>query len=405
MRILMLSPTLGDAFGQERVLRDSTLLLAQAGHEIYHLGEKICGKLPECSGIFAVPELTSGNPAAVGRAKRFLDEVKPDLIHWIDQFEPNFMHWMNRNYPAVLTAHTVSPTCPASHRMTQNHQVCSEQSGWKCLWNNKRFHCLSGFRTDLHRTHVIHNFRKKRRALKELHAVVAISKYVQDTLIRDGFPKEKVHLIYNPVEKPAGLVPMDSAPKKLLVSACRLVELKGLAIALHALHKIQDLEWTYWICGEGPLETSLRHLVVKLGLQSRVEFKGRTTRETMLRIFADSYTVLQPNLGPEGFGLSAAEAGSLGIPVIASDIPALNEIVVDQETGYLFAAGNASELAVKLQRLLSDEREHRRLAENASRSIQERYSPKQHLEKTLQVYDLVLGRTKLKRINHALNLF
>ena len=61
MRIAMLSPTLGDAFGQEKVMRNSSALLRERGHEVYFIGEESAGEIPQINGVEIFPGLTGSH--------------------------------------------------------------------------------------------------------------------------------------------------------------------------------------------------------------------------------------------------------------------------------------------------------------------------------------------------------
>jgi glycosyltransferase involved in cell wall biosynthesis len=96
---------------------------------------------------------------------------------------------------------------------------------------------------------------------------------------------------------------------------------------------------------------------------------------------------VQPNRGPEPFGLSVAEANALGTPVIAADLPALSEIILNQETGLLFRPGDSQHLSEVISRLLQDEKLRQQLASQGIDRIKKEFSPENHLKKTIAVYE------------------
>lgn len=402
----MFSPVLGDAFGQERVMRDSIRLLRSCGQEVYLFGDTVAGHLPECEKVFPMEGLSDLQPLSpkiernnlVEGVFMRLDSVKPDLVHFIDQFDADLMNQIASRYPTVFTAHTVAPTCPSSQRLIYFNQVeqlssiCTKKSGWSCIFYNKMFGCLSGFKTDLHRAHAIYHFKKKREALTKFRKIIAISKFVEDTLLADGFDPKMISTVYNPVSVEE-VSPMTDAPNPLIVCASRLVELKGVDFLIHALKKIEALPWTLWICGDGPLRADLTNLVGSLNLNNRVIFKGRTSREETTRILQAATLVAQPNIGPEGFGLTVAEAQCLGKPVVAFNVPALNEILQDEETGLLARPKSVDNLSEKIERLLRDPALCSQLGKAGSARMQNRFSAAAHLKGTLEVYRDCLSET------------
>ena len=117
-----------------------------------------------------------------------------------------------------------------------------------------------------------------------------------------------------------------AADQRVLVVAGRMVPAKGQMTALDAFAAVAadwpDLQLD--LIGDGPDRAALEARAAALGLSGRVDFPGWCSRdETMARI-AGADALLVPSLH-EGFGLALAEAMALGVPAIASDIPALRE--------------------------------------------------------------------------------
>lgn len=395
----MVSETVGDAFGQERVVRDSTALLRAGGHDVRFLAGRKIGE-PSCDGIALVPELFRMNaltPRAHARrildeAMGFLETVRPDVVHLVDAPDARFLRAITARYGVMATAHTVALTCPASGRFIRGDSVCAERSGWRCLALNKRYGCLSYFKSDLHRLHAIHEYRAKRRALVKARAVGAISRYVEATLRRDGWRDDQVRYVPNPVTAPLGVAPRAGVPAGLITCASRLVPMKGIDRLLGAVARLSGVEWALWICGDGPSRASLETLARDLGVAERVRFLGATPYAETQSLVAASRCLVQANLGPEGFGLAVAEASALGVPVVAFGVPALDEIVVHGETGLLARPGDADSLRDALHAVLADPERARALGENGRRLVRERYAPERHLEATVAAYAYCTAR-------------
>lgn len=382
-------------------MRDSARALRARGARVYFIGDEMRGELPECDGSLLVPGLSSLNEfsprAAVlesrARVRGFIDDNKANLVHLIEQFEPGLESMLCENYPTVLSAHTVAPTCPASTRVDAAGNICERRSGWSCLWQHHRQGCLSHFKTDLHRAHAVYGYRRRRGALREARAVIAVSRYLERLLIADGWPADKVKLVYNPVTAAAPVKPAVGLPNNLIVCAARLVAMKGIDRLLRALAPLASEEWTLWVCGEGPAREALSKLRDALRLGERVVFRGRLAYQEMPGTLAGSAFLVQPNLGPEGFGLSVAEASLAGIPVVAFGVPALDEIVVPGENGLLANPGDIDDLTRQLRRALTDRTFRERCRERGPRLMRERFSLEAHAEATWRVYEHALGGT------------
>jgi glycosyltransferase involved in cell wall biosynthesis len=127
-------------------------------------------------------------------------------------------------------------------------------------------------------------------------------------------------------------------------SVCRLIEQKGLSDGLRAFWQVsrQSSEAHYVIIGDGPLREQLQQEVEGYGLAHRVHFLG--WRKDAAQLMAGLDALVMPSKW-EGFGLVVLEAMAAKLPVIATRVSALPEIVVDGETGFLVAPDDIQALS------------------------------------------------------------
>jgi glycosyltransferase involved in cell wall biosynthesis len=138
-----------------------------------------------------------------------------------------------------------------------------------------------------------------------------------------------------------------------LLSVGRLIPKKGYATAMEALGALQDFDWEWTLVGEGEERESLGLLAQEKGIADRVHFVGFVENPRPFYESADFF--LMPSRW-EGFGLVAAEAMASGVPVLASDVPGLAEIVGrnGRGGGWLIPPESPHEWRRVLSRLLSD---------------------------------------------------
>jgi len=136
-------------------------------------------------------------------------------------------------------------------------------------------------------------------------------------------------------------------------TACRLVPLKGLAHLIDAMALLRgDLPaLRLEIAGSGPQRAALEAQVRRAGLDDRVTFLG--WQGDLARVFPRWDIFCLPSL-EEAFGIAALEAMAAGLPVVASAVGGLPELVDHDRTGHLVPAGNAASLARSLRQLAED---------------------------------------------------
>ena len=155
-------------------------------------------------------------------------------------------------------------------------------------------------------------------------------------------------------------------------AVARFVPDKGLDQLLHAVSllatRFPDLQCL--LAGDGPLREDLRSLSRTLGLEGRVLFAGYRTDIPRVLSAMDLYMLPTRR---EGFGVAFAEAMSMEVPVIASRIPPLDEIVADGHTGALADVGSPDAFARAAEPLLADPDLRRKMGQAARRRVLERF--------------------------------
>ena len=146
-------------------------------------------------------------------------------------------------------------------------------------------------------------------------------------------------------ENPPDDVPADA---RILLAVSRLTPQKGLDVALRALPLLAP-DTVLVVLGDGPERAELERLAQQLDIERRVFLLGRVPD---VAAWLRRATVLVHPARWEGFGLGVLEAMLAGLPVVASNISSLPELVVDGETGILVHADDAPALALGVARAL-----------------------------------------------------
>ncbi|MGH3072899.1 MAG: glycosyltransferase family 4 protein [Gaiellaceae bacterium] len=183
-----------------------------------------------------------------------------------------------------------------------------------------------------------------------------------------------------PMPEEAGVPP--EAPLALAVG--RLIAQKDHATLLRAfaLVREQQPDARLVILGAGPLEAETRGLVSELRLGDAVLLPGRTE----IRDWLARANVFVHTSRWEGFGIVLLEAMLASLPVVATRVSAVPEVVVDGETGLLTEPGDVQAVSAALGSLLADPERARALGKAGRRRAREEFSVAAMAERTLAVY-------------------
>ncbi len=143
------------------------------------------------------------------------------------------------------------------------------------------------------------------------------------------------------------------------------------------------------IAGTGNQKSLLESKLMETNLLEKVEFLG--FRKDMLNVYALLDLLVIPS-EHESFGLVAVEAMSMGIPVLASDVPGLNEVVKEEVSGFQFESRNPKSLAEKLNFIIEHPEKRTQIIENAKLFVQN-YDIKTYYNNMLKAYDLAFKNT------------
>jgi glycosyltransferase involved in cell wall biosynthesis len=212
--------------------------------------------------------------------------------------------------------------------------------------------------------------------------VLAISESVAHFAIeQQGFPRELVEILHNPVDlgrfrpgtansRSAGRAELGLAQDaSVVICVARFDPVKGVDVLLEAWPEVVSMNRrsTLLLAGDGPLRESLEQQARALGITESIRFLGyRSDVESLLHT-ADICVVPSRS---EGLSLAAVEAMASGLPVVASRVGGIPEVVEDGRTGLLVEAENPKALASAITRLLGDTPLRIRLAASAGRAAQ-----------------------------------
>jgi len=201
--------------------------------------------------------------------------------------------------------------------------------------------------------------------LRKADKVFAISHYTMEQCALRGIPKERLAVI--PVGIDFDNIKMFSeeeistflskfklniSGKKVLMTLGRLVKRKGHSWFIKHVLKNIPSHYIYIIAGDGPEHDSIIELVHRMDLMERVYLLGRISDKEKNCLYQIADMFVMPNIhvenDQEGFGIVLLEAGRYGLPVIASNIEGISDVVIDHQTGRLVEEKDAQFFAKEI---------------------------------------------------------
>ena len=204
----------------------------------------------------------------------------------------------------------------------------------------------------------------------------------------------KLEVIFNGVDLSNfnGKPPPRYTDRKTILSVGRLTEAKNYYAAIEAfslLRNRSNFDLEYCIAGAGDLESALKNHALELGVSGSVKFLGEISDIASLMKRADVFFMPSSR---EGFGIAAVEAMASGLPVVASNLPGIGDVVGrDQHCGILIDPGSPPDMAEALNCLLENDMLSWRMGSSAFKRAGT-FSIKITTDKYLELYESILEK-------------
>ncbi|MDQ3132072.1 MAG: glycosyltransferase [Acidobacteriota bacterium] len=241
----------------------------------------------------------------------------------------------------------------------------------------------------------------EKQVFKTANRIVANSEAVKKYLINENVAADKINVIYNgldmerltPMEtnrikiRESMDLPIDENIKFITLVANLRHEVKNQPMFLRAAQKVlRKFPKTHFVlAGEGELKTNLENLARKLEIEKNTHFIGRCTH--IPELLSISYVCVLTSFA-EGFSNSILEYMSAGKPVVATEVGGAAEAIIENETGFLIKSDDDEAMANRLTELLENEEKAVRFGEKAKRIVKEKFSMRNQLDKTLELYGI-----------------
>ncbi len=397
MKILIVHNRYQQAGGEDNVVAAEVKLLADHGHEV----ELWCvdnKDLPKgLIGKINTALTTSYSAASKTIARNKLQSFKPDVVHvhnFFPQISPSIYDaCQDENIPVVQTLHNYRLICPGAMLMREGKicEQCITGSPYQAAW----YGCYRGSKLgSLVVAHMVAQQRKQGTWQHKVNRFIALTGFAKSKFVEAGFPAEKISVKANFMHDPYLETPRSHATNRdFALFVGRISEEKGIKTLLQAWSALDD-KTVLKVAGAGPLESLLsgKDSIMALGLQNAAEIS---------RLMQEAAFMVLPSEWYEGFPLVLVEAFAHGLPVLASRLGSMADIIKDGETGLLFEPGNAYDLADKAKWLFEHPQQARELGDNARRTFLEKYTAEQNYAELIAIYEDAIGNEGVRKICRA----
>ena len=246
--------------------------------------------------------------------------------------------------------------------------------------------------------------RQLREKIELSRFVVTCTEYNRRHLleISDG-QKTSIHRIYHGIDMAlfSGHYRQHQSPTHpyRILTIARLTAKKGLPTVYKALKILADkgVPFEHTLIGDGEERKLILKLITKLGLSSLTRWLGTQPHHVVLDHYraADLFVLgceVAPNGDRDGIPNVLIESMAMGVPVVATDISAIPELVQDGKTGLLAPAGRPDKLAEAMQRMLTDTAMRNRIIAQAGQWVAEAFDNRQLIKDLAEVYRQNLGQ-------------
>jgi len=225
--------------------------------------------------------------------------------------------------------------------------------------------------------------------------ILSISSYNYKNLVKFGVNPRKIS--YHPVGIDMAQFSIRDKPGKrdgiTILTVARLAEVKGLKYGIEAVYKLMkkrnNLHCKYYIIGEGTLRKDLELLINDFKLNERVFLLGAMSRDGVIRHMEDADIFILPSVN-EALPVVLMEAQAAGLPVVATKVGSVDEVVKDGETGFLVPACDSDVIAERLEYLIEHPDLWLEMGRQGRKLIEEKYDIKKLNHKLVEIFQRLI---------------
>lgn len=390
LKVLLVHNTYQDQGGEDVVLRQERELLTAAGHDV----SEYLRHNSEIKQYSVAQRLTLiGRTVWAFDSQREFRELvlhrKPDIVHVHNTFpliSPSVYNVCEEaKVPVVQTLHNYRLFCSGAN-FFRDGRVCEE-----CIdghfWRGVRHGCYRDSPLQTAPVALMLSLHHARKTwFRKVDRYIALTSFARGRFVKAGMPAEKIVVKPNFVPDPGK---RSGGEGSYAVCVGRVSQEKGVPTLLKAW-RVLGQAIPLQVIGVGPARELLEREAAADGL-SHVKFLGQQPRDQVIAAMKGARFVIFPSELYENFPLTILEAFACGVPVVASRLGAMQEIVEDGRTGMFFGPGNAQELADVVARAWQQPEYMKLLGEQARKEYEINYTAAANYGRLMEIYQEVIA--------------
>lgn len=326
--------------------------------------------------------LTIYNPFARRKLSERIREFKPDIVHvhnFFPQLSPSIFDACRRaGVPSVLTLHNFRILCPTGF-LYHDEAVRERSLHHSCWWTVGKRVYHNSFMGTLAVAMMVEFHKWRRTWNTKVDRLIALTEFAKSKFVEGGISEERIVVKWNAVL--AGSSSSSESSNRHRSNAVyvgRLSEEKGVRILVRAW---KEIPFPIRMVGTGPLADLIMNTA-----NDRIIPVGKLSAKATIDEISRAAFVVLPSVWYEMFPVVVVEAFSCGVPVIASNLGGLKELVKHGVTGLLFKRGDPSDLAYAVRWALEHPNEMAQFGANARAEYAAKYTPEADYVRLSKIY-------------------
>ena len=239
--------------------------------------------------------------------------------------------------------------------------------------------------------------------------IITVNDHIKDELKNIyNIPDEKIKVIYNGVDI-QNFYPLQSDIKKnrdyfnitseafVVLYVGRLAERKNISLIINAMDKLKNNEKIIAvIAGKGPMCKVLQSIIDEKKLNDNVKLLGFIDNDDLLKLYNAADIFIQPSIY-EGMPLAMLEAQACSVPVISTNFKGVNNIIINNETGFILKNSSAEDLAEKIDFLFNDRDTLNKMKNQCLKNVHENFTIDSVVRKHLCLYEDVVADIQMQK--------